>query len=90
VSATGTAGTSATGATASGGTTPQGNVLGATASRHGNGKTAGPQGGVLGSLQAVGQGSLPFTGFPLWIAVIAALALIAFGLTLRRQARTIA
>jgi hypothetical protein len=45
------------------------------------------KGGVLGAIQAVGQGSLPFTGFPLWIAFIASLGVIALGLTLRRQAR---
>jgi hypothetical protein len=60
-------------------------VLGATAST-GQGGNAGPQGGVLGAVAAVEQGSLPFTGFPLWLAVVAALAVIALGLTLRRQA----
>jgi len=61
----------------------QGGVLGATAS---SGKSA-PAGGVLGAIESVGQGTLPFTGFPLWVAVLAAGALIVFGLALRRQGR---
>jgi hypothetical protein len=69
------------------GTAQSGGVLGVTAS---GGKGNAPQGGVLGAIAAVGQGSLPFTGFPLWIAVAAALAVIALGLALRRQARVIA
>ena len=81
------AGTSATGAAP---TTHQGGVLGATASAGKGSGDAGPQGGVLDAIQAVGGGSLPFTGFPLWIAVVTALALIALGLTLRRQARVTA
>jgi hypothetical protein len=38
----------------------------------------------------VGQGSLLFTGFPLCIAVAAALGVIALGLTMRRLARVTA
>jgi hypothetical protein len=61
----------------------QGGVLGATASAgHGN---AAPQGGVLGAIASVGGGVLPFTGLPLWIFVVAALAVIALGLGLRHQ-----
>jgi hypothetical protein len=61
----------------------QGGVLGATASAgHGN---AAPQGGVLGAIAAVGGGVLPFTGLPLWIFVVAALAVIVLGLALRHQ-----
>ena len=48
------------------------------------------QGGVLGALTAVGQGSLPFTGVPLWIAAAAALGLIALGACLRRHTRVTA
>src|SRR4029079_2360526 len=59
-----------------------GGVLGVTAS--GGSK---PAGGVLGVIASTGSGVLPFTGFPLWIAALAALALIAFGLALRRNAR---
>jgi hypothetical protein len=82
----GVAGTSITSASP---TTHYGGVLGATASAS-NGNAGGPQGGVLGTIQAVGGGSLPFTGFPLWLAVVAALAVIALGLALRRQARVTA
>jgi hypothetical protein len=39
--------------------------------------------GVLASVAVVGQGTLPFTGFPLWAIVGVALGLIALGLTLR-------
>jgi hypothetical protein len=59
---------------------PQGGVLGVTTS-------GGPVGGVLGAIEAVGEGALPFTGFPLWAAMAIALALIVLGLTLRRRAR---
>jgi hypothetical protein len=70
------------------GTTAHGNstvggVLGATAS---GGKGA-PAGGVLGAIESVGSGVLPFTGFPLWIVVLAAATLLASGLTLRRAGR---
>ena len=41
--------------------------------------------GVLAATGAVGHGSLPFTGFPLWAVVILAAALIAVGLALRRR-----
>jgi hypothetical protein len=68
----------ATGVTPSG--VPTGGVAGATASQ------GAPAGGVLGAIEAVGQGSLPFTGFPLWIVALAALGFIALGLTLRRRA----
>ena len=61
----------------------QGGVLGATASA---GKSSG-QGGVLGALAAAGSGELPFTGFPLWIAVVIAAALVVFGLALVRRGR---
>jgi hypothetical protein len=90
VTATGSVAGTTTSAASATGSTQQGSVLGTTASTgkgHGN---AGPQGGVLGAIAAVGQGSLPFTGFPLWIAVAAALAVIALGVTLRRQSRVIA
>jgi len=40
---------------------------------------------VLSSTGAIGGGTLPFTGFPIWIIVLIALALIAVGMTLRRR-----
>ena len=45
------------------------------------------RGGVMSSVANVGKETLPFTGFPLWSAVLIALALAGTGLTLRRQAR---
>lgn len=65
-------------------TTPQGKALGVTTSQ---GK---PAGGVLGAIAAVGQGELPFTGFPLWAAVLGAVALFASGLVLRHVGRATA
>jgi hypothetical protein len=41
--------------------------------------------GVLSATGAIGGGTLPFTGFPLWVVALTAIALIAFGLTLRRR-----
>jgi hypothetical protein len=61
---------------------PQGGILGVTTS----GKS-GPAGGVLGAIEAVGEGALPFTGLRLWAVMLVALALVTFGLALRRQAR---
>jgi len=46
----------------------------------------GAAGGVLGAFGAAG-GVLPFTGFPLWLAIVAAIALIAVGWTLQRRSR---
>lgn len=45
------------------------------------------QGGVLGRLGAVAQQQLPFTGLPLWIAVLAGAALVGAGLGVRRSMR---
>jgi hypothetical protein len=72
-----------TGATAHGNSPAAGGVLGSTASG-GNGI---PAGGVLGAIASVGSGVLPFTGFPLWIVVLAGAVLVAFGLALRRAGR---
>jgi hypothetical protein len=79
----GVLGSSATGsgATAQGGSSPTGGVLGVTAS----GGNSGSAGGVLGAIESVGSGVLPFTGFPLWIVVLAAAAAIVLGLALRRR-----
>jgi hypothetical protein len=41
--------------------------------------------GVLSATGAIGGGTLPFTGFPIWIIVLIALALITVGMTLRRR-----
>ncbi|MGZ8696408.1 MAG: hypothetical protein ACXWZ1_03560 [Gaiellaceae bacterium] len=40
--------------------------------------------GVLSATGAIGGGTLPFTGFPIWVVVLIALALIVLGLMLRR------
>jgi hypothetical protein len=63
----------------------QGGVLGATATLH----APKPQrGGVLGAVTNVAGSSLPFTGFPLWIAVLLAIVLIGAGLVLRGRGTT--
>jgi len=41
--------------------------------------------GVLSATGAIGTGTLPFTGFPIWVVMLIALALIAIGLALRRR-----
>ncbi|HLY94342.1 MAG TPA: hypothetical protein VKP14_05815 [Gaiellaceae bacterium] len=41
--------------------------------------------GVLGTVASISGGNLPFSGFPLWIAALAAFALIASGALLRRR-----
>ena len=41
--------------------------------------------GVLSATGAIGVGTLPFTGFPIWVVVLIALALIVLGLMLRRR-----
>jgi hypothetical protein len=41
--------------------------------------------GVLSATGAIGTGALPFTGFPIWVLMLIALALIAIGLALRRR-----
>jgi hypothetical protein len=78
------AGATGSAATPRGSSSPTG-VLGVTASA-GNSEQAG---GVLGAVESVGSGVLPFTGFPLWIVVLAALALIVVGLALRRGRATV-
>src|SRR5204863_8137360 len=69
-----------------GSTTATGGVLGTTATSH----SAKARGGVLGALAIAGQSTLPFTGFPLWIAVLIAAGLIVSGLGLARGARATA
>jgi hypothetical protein len=66
-----------------------GGVLGAEHTASGAGGT-GATGGVAGAFATLGSvaaGSLPFTGFPLWAAVLIALAAIAIGWTLWRRGR---
>jgi hypothetical protein len=66
-----------------------GGVLGAEHTASGAGGTAAT-GGVAGAFATLGNvaaGSLPFTGFPLWAAVLIALAAIAIGWTLWRRGR---
>jgi hypothetical protein len=46
---------------------------------------AGAAAGVLGATGAIGSGTLPFTGFPIWIVVLIALGLIGLGVILRRR-----
>ena len=72
--------------------------------KHSNGTVAAakarsskPAGGVLGAATRIGRtlgatavhGTLPFTGLPLWLAVLIAAVLVAFGLTLRRRGRAV-
>jgi hypothetical protein len=40
---------------------------------------------VLSATGAIGGGTLPFTGFPLWVVALTAVALITLGLMLRRR-----
>jgi hypothetical protein len=81
-----------------------GAVLGAHASKTGSAKLAAqatpkkPSGGVLGATGRAGRalgavatrGSLPFTGFPIWTAILIAAGLVATGLALRRRGRVTA
>jgi hypothetical protein len=78
-----TSATSAGGPSAQGASPKAGGVAGVTAT----GGTSGPAGGVLGAIASVGSGVLPFTGFPLWLVVLAAVGMIVLGLTLRRGGR---
>jgi hypothetical protein len=41
--------------------------------------------GVLSATGAIGGGTLPFTGFPLWVVALAGLVAIALGLLMRRR-----
>jgi hypothetical protein len=80
-------------------------VLGAHAAKTSPSKLAAqkatpkkPSGGVLGATGRAGRslgavatrGSLPFTGFPVWTAILIAAGLVATGLALRRRGRIIA
>jgi hypothetical protein len=63
---------------------PQGGVAGAQATLN---QPKPNRGGVLGAVGNIAGASLPFTGFPLWIAVLLAVALVAGGLMLSRRGR---
>ena len=52
-------------------------------------KATKAQHGVLGTVAKVSGSTLPFTGFPLWMALAVALGLIGAGLTLRRRGSTL-
>jgi hypothetical protein len=43
------------------------------------------QGGVLGTVGSVAGADLPFTGFPVWLALLVALTLLVAGFTLHRR-----
>jgi hypothetical protein len=79
------AGSSAAGSSPAGSSAPSGGVLGA---EHTSG--TGSTGGVAGAFAEIGgvaAGSLPFTGFPLWAAVVIGLAAVALGWMLWRRSR---
>jgi hypothetical protein len=75
-------GAAPTGNAGGAGTTATGGVAGASVEPQG--ATAGTPGGVLGAFGVAG-GVLPFTGFPLWLAIVVAIALIAIGWTIQRR-----
>jgi hypothetical protein len=54
----------------------------AVSTKHGGVEMAG---GILSATGVIGGGTLPFTGFPIWVVALIALALIVLGLTLRRR-----
>ena len=77
-------------ATKSQGSAPKSGVLGATFSQKAAKPAAkGGRSGVLGAVTTVGQkaarGTLPFTGFPIWAALLIGAGLIAAGLALTRR-----
>jgi hypothetical protein len=79
-------GAAPTGTAGGAGTTATGGVPGASVEPQG--ATAGTPGGVLGAFGVAGVaagGVLPFTGFPLWLVILAAIALIAIGWTIQRR-----
>jgi hypothetical protein len=46
---------------------------------------AKPAGGVLGTVSNVAGGSLPFTGFPVWMAALVGLGLVGAGVVFWRR-----
>jgi hypothetical protein len=85
------ASTSQTGATPT--TSATGGVAGVSveAGSPQSGGSKGEVGGVLGAFGVAGVagGALPFTGFPLWLVILTAIALIAVGWTLHRYGRPV-
>ena len=77
-----------TGLTPSGAAQSAGGVAGVQETQ----TSGGGAGGVLGALGVLGQaagGTLPFTGFPLWLAVVLAIVLVVIGWTLLRRGRPV-
>ena len=85
-----TSGTAATGSRV-GNTAATGGVAGvAVESGSPQSGSNGAAGGVLGAFGVAGVaagGVLPFTGFPIWLAILVAIGLIAIGWTLHRRGR---
>jgi hypothetical protein len=72
--------------TAAAGTSPVTQSVGGVAGVQMTLKSPKPaRGGVLGTVTNVAGTSLPFTGFPIWFAVVIALALVGSGVALRRR-----
>jgi hypothetical protein len=72
------------------GAAPTGTAGASVESGSPQGAAAGTAGGVLGAFGVAGVaagGVLPFTGFPLWLAIVVAIGLIAVGWTLHRRGR---
>jgi hypothetical protein len=77
-------------ASGSRGTAGSAGVLGLS-TRSSNGGSGGPSAGsVLGAATGAGSQTLPFTGFPLWIATLGGALLLIGGATLRRHGRATA
>jgi hypothetical protein len=62
-----------------------GGVAGAAASR----PEAGGVAGALSEIGGVAGGALPFTGFPLWAAILLAISAVVIGVALRRSSRAL-
>jgi hypothetical protein len=76
-------------ATKSQASAPKSGVLGATFTQKAAKPAKAGRSGVLGALATVGhqaaRGTLPFTGFPIWAALLIGAALVAAGLALARR-----
>ena len=78
-----------TGGTTTGGTTTGGTTTGGTTGSGGAGAGGGGGGGSLGGEAAAVEagGPLPFTGFPVWLVLLAGLSLIGGGFAALRWVR---